>query len=430
MADEAGFLASLSELDDGLGPESSPLKKKHGPDTKSVDAAMPARVVLPPVVAAPGGRPLLDLFPAPGDSRDARPALHFDNAFRARPTDANRAIAPPPLKRPPPIERTPSSPPSTYELFYGLNEPPFSLSTDPKFLYQSAEYDRVAQQMLGAIGRREPLVVLTGEIGVGKTTLCRAIVEQLDRRTLTSVVTEPFRSLDDLMKQLLVDFGVVSKADVARGRMASATQGELAGALREFLQSLTRLEAFAVVIIDEAQLLSSEVLHELRHLITGEERLLQLVLVGQPELTKAINAPSGNPLSLAVSLRLTLGALADDEVGGYVMHRLRVAGTSPRVEFDDPAFVRLYSLSGGKPRLINLLCDRTLSIAFGHSASEIGQEMIDEAAADLDMAPPSARGLFAGAPSVPILLLLMLAGAAAATLTFHRDVAALLAHLR
>jgi type II secretory pathway predicted ATPase ExeA len=428
LVDDPGFLASLSELDDGLGPESSPRKNKRAPTTKTAaPAASPATVALPPVVTAPGGRPLLDLFSVPGAPRAVAPPI---DAPVARRVAAGPVIAPPPVRRPFSLERTPSSPASTYELFYGLNERPFSLSSDPKFLYQSAEYERVAQHMLAAIGRREGLVVLTGEVGVGKTTLCRAIVEQLDRRTLTSVVTEPFRSLDELLKQLLVDFGVVSKADLAQGRIASATQGELAGALREFLQSLTLLQAFAVVIIDEAQRLPSDVLHELRHLVSGDERLMQLVLVGQPDLTKTINTPAGNPLALSVSMRHTLGPLADDEVGGYVMHRLRVAGSSPRVEFEDVAFERVYVISGGKPRLVNLLCDRALAIAFGHSASVVDRTAIDQAAVDLDMAPPFARGRLAGAPSAAILLLLMLAGAAVAALAFHSDVAALLARLR
>jgi general secretion pathway protein A len=378
---------------------------------------------LPPIVRIPGQRPLLDLFPVSSESSAAAPKVPV-SASRANPLDLRFP------KRPSSSGAAAGSMPAAYETFYGLQERPFTLSSDPKFLYQSSEYDRVAQQMLGAIGRREPAVLLTGEMGMGKTTLCRAVVEQLDRRTLTSVITEPFNAIEDLLKQLLIDFGVVSKDDVARGRLASATEVELIAALREFLLSLAPLEAFPVVIVDEAQLLPPVVLSRLRQIVSSEhERLMQIVLVGQPRLVAALEKAGGPELARAFALRYVLGPLSDDEVGGYVMHRLRVAGTSPRVDFDEASLARLYAISGGKPRLVNLLCDRALATGFGRSASVIDQELIDRAAEDLDMAPPaSAISMFRKPATVGLLLLLTLVGAAAGVVTFHNDVAAILAN--
>jgi general secretion pathway protein A len=310
---------------------------------------------------------------------------------------------------------------TTCEVFYGFHERPFSLSSDPKFLYASEEYDRVAQQMLASIGRRDPLVVVTGDIGVGKTTLCHAIVEQLDRRTLTSLVADPFASIGELLKTLLIDFGVASYDEVSRGRLANATQAELAGVLRDFLTSLARLEAFAVVFIDEAQNLPVQVLQALRVLL-DTDHLMQLALVGQPGLLAKV--AQAEVLAALVSLRCTLAPLASDEVAGYLRHRVSVAGDRARVDFNDAASARLYALSGGIPRTINLLCDRALTIGFGRSEVVIDDSLIDEAAEDLDLAPRAApRGRLAR--TLGVLGLLVVMGAAAGALAYRRDLSAL-----
>jgi type II secretory pathway predicted ATPase ExeA len=371
--------------------------------------------VLPPLVTVPGRRPLLDLFPTAPETKLAAPPtippLRQTGDTR-RPSQAS------------------SEPQATYEMFYGLRERPFSLSTNPKFLYHSTEYDRVAQTMLAAIGQREPLVVLTGEVGMGKTTLCRAIIEHLDRHTLTSVVPDPFASMSELLGQLLLDFGVVSKDEVARGRLVNATDEALYAALHDFLVSLAPLQAFAVVVIDEAQNLPAPLLDAIRLLANAVagDHLMQIVLVGQPQLSTLVGAsrPPVTNVTSVPNVACTLGGIAPDEMGGYVMHRLRVAGDSPRVEFDDKAIERLNEFSGGRPRIVNILCDRALANGFGKSASVIDAELIDGAAEDLDLAPPSAasRGL---ARRVGALVLLLLLGAAAGAFAFRGDVSAILA---
>ena len=432
LADDPDFLASLSDLDNGLGaadgsrtpasrePVSSarqpaPTPRAAAPrPTARTTANEPVRASLPqlpPIVRVPGQRPVLDLFSKePEQPAARRPEGSGSTWLASAPADGVHAAP-----RDPDLV-------TASETFYGLRERPFTLSTDPKFLYQGAEYDRVAQQMLAGVRKHEPLVLLTGDLGVGKTTLCRAVVEQLDRHTLTSVITSPFASLDDLIKTLLVDFGVVSREEVARGRLRNANPSELAAALREFLVTLGALQAFAVVIIDEAQGLETSVLHDLRRL-AGGERLMQIVLVGQPSLAAKVGR---GELAGQVSLRLVLGPLGEDEISGYIMHRLRTAGDHPRVEFDEGALERIMAFTGGKPRLVNLLCDRALAGGVRRSTGVIDRTLIDGAAADLDMAPfVSKRSALNRLAKVALLLLLTLAGVAAGAVTFKDDLRAI-----
>src|SRR5471032_3043718 len=167
---------------------------------------------LPPIVRDPTSRrPLLDLFPPLPQARTAPPGLIADAGMATGPdirSGPARRIVPPPPPPPAPVE------PQTYETFYGLQERPFGLAADPKFLYHSAAHDEVAQQLLTAIRQHDGLALVTGELGMGKTMLCRAVTDELDRRTLVSVLFEPVTSIDDLLKTVLVDFGVMSRDDL------------------------------------------------------------------------------------------------------------------------------------------------------------------------------------------------------------------------
>ena len=176
----------------------------------------------------------------------------------------------------------------TYEPYYGLKEKAFSLSADPRFLYKSRIHGPAFDELRAGIRRREGLIVLTGEPGTGKTTLCRSVLKALDRKTFCTIVPDPFVSREDLLKILLLDFGVVSVEELKGGRLNAASRPELSYPLYEFLKSLVPLQAYAVLIIDEAQNLSSQLLEEIRILadLEGPEKLLQLVLVGQPELAR------------------------------------------------------------------------------------------------------------------------------------------------
>lgn len=436
LADDPNFLASLTKLDRDMpvagevpqGRRQPPRPPALSPPSNAARQPQPAAE--PPVVPAPpsiaprassadaprGPRPLLDLFPVIAEEDPAVPGPLYD-----LPLLEPVGIAAP---TPPPAAAT------TYETFYGLVERPFSLdASDLKFLYHGASHDQAAQTMLSAIWRREGIVVLTGELGVGKTMLCRAVMEQLDRRTLTSFIAEPFTSAEDLLKTVLVDFGVISRADLASGRLARATRAELSVALRDFMVTLAPLDAFALVIIDQAQDLPANVLGQVRALFDaeGEDRVLQIVLVGQPGLLRTLARGELKPLSQRIAVRCALGPLTVDEVGGYVGHRLSVAGASARVEFDDGAIGRVHQLSGGIPRVVNLLCDRALASGHEVSASVIDKRLIDAGAEDLDLAPAlTVASIARMAALVLTLAVLVIAGAAAAAFVLRGEVAAVI----
>jgi general secretion pathway protein A len=359
---------------------------------------------------------LLPSAPAPTTEPHARRAVV--DPFPPLPDARERpTVEPGPAPTPAVVEPLP------YLTFYGLTDPPFSLSTDPKFLYHSTAHDRTAQALLTSIGTREGVVVITGPFGVGKTSLCHAVIEELDRHTLTSFLVDPFLSVDDLLETLLIDFGVLSRDDLARGSHPSTD--ELRVTLQSFLASLASLQASAVVLVDEAQNLPAPVLEELRTLaeIGGRQRLLHVVLVGDPELLSLLKRRDLRPLNEHVAVRSVLGPLAADELPGYVMHRLTVSGGSS-VEFGDAALARIHELTVGVPRAVNLLCDRAMARGYEASASVIDIALVDAAATDLDMSAPvvevsqALRLALAGVA----FMLLMLVGAAGAVWVFRDDV--------
>src|SRR5216683_3163852 len=178
-----------------------------------------------------------------------------------------------------------------YEPFFGLNKAPFSLAPDLRFLFESASHAAAFAQVAYALERREPLVVITGEIGTGKTLLCRTVLQRLERKTFVSVIDDPLLERDDLLKQLLQDFGIISKG---RTRLTNASRHELIQTLQAFLTSLVPIQAHAVVIIDEAQHLQPDVLEQIRLLSNiDDERgtLLQIILVGQTDLEPLLSRP-------------------------------------------------------------------------------------------------------------------------------------------
>ena len=283
---------------------------------------------------------------------------------------------------------TPFSPSLTYELYYGLKEKPFSLASDPRFLYQSPTHTPAFEALLNGIRRREGLIVLSGEIGTGKTTLIRSVLQHLDRRTFSAFVPDPFVSREDLLKVLLVDFGVVSLADLKRGTLHGASRPDLSYPLYEFLDSLVPLQAFAVMIVDEAQNLPLPLLEEIRILsdLEGREKLLQVVLVGQPELRANLKLPQMRQVDQRVSVRCELSPLALGDVAGYVQHRLNVAGDGDcRVEFSEAAIEAVHQRSGGTPRLINLICDRALHRGHAARVDRIEPEFVQQAIRDLGL---------------------------------------------
>jgi general secretion pathway protein A len=283
-----------------------------------------------------------------------------------------------------------------HEEYYGFVEKPFSLTPDPKYLYKSESHANAFDLLQYAIRRREGFVVVTGDIGTGKTTLCRAILEQLDRKTFTALVLNPFLSEEDLLRIILQDFGVVSREEIKRGRLDGVSKQELIDTLNEFLLSLLPLRAGALLIIDEAQNLPLQVLEQIRilsNLETDKEKLLQIVLVGQLNLKDQLRSPELRQLDQRVSIRYELKPLTREETSAYVAHRLTIAGGGAAVSFSPKALDLVHRYTSGIPRLINLVCDRALLGGYSARSNRITPEMVGAAATGLDLAMPG-RSVF------------------------------------
>ena len=278
-----------------------------------------------------------------------------------------------------------------YEEYFGFTEKPFSLTPDPKYLFKSASHANAFELLQYAIRRREGFVVITGDIGTGKTTLCRAILEQIDRKTFTALVLNPFLAEEDLLRVILQEFGVVSREEIKFGRLAGISKAELIETLNEFLLSLQRLGAQALLIIDEAQNLPLRVLEQIRilsNLETEKEKLLQIVLVGQSNLKDLLRRAELRQLDQRVSIRYDLKPLTPEETAQYVQHRLSVAGGGAAVTFTSKSLARLHRYTAGIPRLINLLCDRALLSAYSAHTPRIVPAFVETAAESLELEYP------------------------------------------
>ncbi len=273
-----------------------------------------------------------------------------------------------------------------YEQFFGFAEKPFSLTPDPKYLYRSESHANAFELLQYGLDRREGFVVITGDIGTGKTTLCRALLEQADAKTFTALLLNPFLSTEDLLKVVLQDLGVISRSEEPSPRRPS--KQDLIGALHDFLLSLVPLGARAVLIIDEAQNLPLPILEQIRilsNLETDKEKLLQIILVGQLNLVPLLRSPELRQLDQRVSIRYQLQPLSHDEVGAYVTHRLAIAAPSRPVTFTPGALDLVHEYSGGIPRLINLICDRALLSAYSAQTTRDEPDFIHAAADGLEL---------------------------------------------
>jgi general secretion pathway protein A len=303
-----------------------------------------------------------------------------------------------------------------YEEYYGFAEKPFSLTPDPKYLYRSPSHADAFELLQYAIHRREGFVVVTGDIGTGKTTLCRALLERIDRTTFTALVLNPFLSEEDLLKRTLQDFGVISRDELKAGRLAGVTKQELIDTLYDFLIGLIPLKASAVLIIDEAQNLPLHVLEQIRilsNLETDKEKLLQIILVGQLNLQTLLRSPELRQLDQRVSIRFELKPLDQETVAAYVAHRLTIAGGSASVAFTAKALSLVHRISGGIPRLINLICDRALLAGFSLKSNRITPDMVRHAAGSLDLQTGRFEWLKRRAPLASAAVVVLLAAALA-----------------
>ena len=265
-----------------------------------------------------------------------------------------------------------------YEAFYGLREKPFSLTPDPKFFYLSPAHREALDHLLYGIQQREGFIVITGDVGTGKTTLCRALLGKLDERVKTALIFNPILSEEELLRSILQDFGLTG---------TGATKKELIDELNEFLIQLLTEGKTAALIVDEVQDLSEQILEQIRllsNLETEKEKLIQIILVGQLGLLDLLGAPGLKQLNQRIPVRFKIRPLSPHETNQYISHRLLVAGSTGEELFSPPALRAIYRYSKGVPRLINLACDRALLQGFVDQDPRITPARVNQGLESLD----------------------------------------------
>jgi general secretion pathway protein A len=269
-----------------------------------------------------------------------------------------------------------------YMRFFGLKQQPFSLAPDPRYLYMSKRHREALAHLLYGVGGGGGFVLLSGEIGAGKTTVCRCFLEQIPKRCNVAYIFNPKLTVMELLKTICDEFHIpLPPADAP-----PPTVKTYVDALNGFLLQTHAVGQNNVLIIDEAQMLSADVLEQLRlltNLETNERKLLQIVLIGQPELRTMLERPELEQLAQRVIARFHLQALSPKETEHYIRHRLSVAGMTRAMPFDRNALLRIHEIARGVPRRINLLCDRVMLGAYAHGRHAIDVPMIEKAAREV-----------------------------------------------
>ncbi|MBI1841177.1 MAG: AAA family ATPase [Verrucomicrobia bacterium] len=265
-----------------------------------------------------------------------------------------------------------------YLEFYGLTEPPFSITPNPRFLFYSPRHREAFNHMLYGIRERKGFIQLTGEVGAGKTTLCRALLETLGKNFSTALILNPILNNDELLRAVAMEFGVKTKG---------LERLEVLSEINRFLLQESENDRDAVLIIDEAQDLTNESLEQIRllsNLETNDRKLVQIVLMGQPELRDRLEDYSLRQLRQRITIRYHLTPLSRKELAHYVQHRLTVSGARGVPTFTGPALWRVYSYSKGIPRLVNALCDKCLLAGFVRQSDQIDFGTVGRAIHELE----------------------------------------------
>jgi len=274
------------------------------------------------------------------------------------------------------------NPPHMYAQFFGLNQEPFSIAPDPRYLFMSRRHREALAHLLYGLNGGGGFVLLSGEIGAGKTTVCRCFLEQIPKNCNVAYIFNPKLTVLELLKSICDEFGIA----VAPQGAGPATVKDYTDPLNEFLLKTHAAGQNNVLIIDEAQMLSADVLEQLRlltNLETTERKLLQIILIGQPELRTMLARPELEQLAQRVIARFHLKALSAVETQQYIQHRLSVSGMTRSMPFDRDSVERIHQLSRGIPRRINLLCDRAMLGAYARGTHRIGREIIAKAASEV-----------------------------------------------
>lgn len=274
-----------------------------------------------------------------------------------------------------------------YEKFYGLSSKPFQLNPDPSFYFGSKQHRRAKAYLEYGVQRNEGFIVITGEVGAGKTTIVRGLLASLDPdKVIAANLVTTQLDAEDTLRMVGAAFGV---------RIKDLSKADVLMALEAFLVSQTSQGKRCLLIVDEAQNLSGRAVEELRMLSNfqfGQQALLQTFLVGQPEFRAILQSPNMQQLRQRVTATCHIGPLDREETQGYIEHRLKCAGAIDRPSFDGAALEAIFNASGGIPRRINLICDRLLLLGFLGEKDAFGLEDVNEVVSEIhdESAPASA----------------------------------------
>lgn len=262
--------------------------------------------------------------------------------------------------------------------FFKLRERPFNVTSDPSFLYLSDRHREAFSHMLYGIKERKGFLEITGEVGTGKTTLCRALLNQLDPNTKAAFIFNSDLSEIQILQAILEDFGL---------QVRRKTKFDLFHQLNDFLIEQLRLNNNVILILDEAQNLKPRTLEQIRmlsNLETEKEKLFQIILVGQPELRDKLSASCMRQLRQRIGIRYHILPLEPEDVASYIDHRLRIAGSTGGIDFTEDALRLIYEYSGGIPRLINIVSDKALLLAFVLESREITERIIEKSVEEIE----------------------------------------------
>jgi len=267
-----------------------------------------------------------------------------------------------------------------YETYYGLKLNPFAVTPNPRFLYLARSHREALAALSYGVKQRRGFICLVGEVGTGKTTLLRALLEQLNVSARTVLITHSTLDRVDLLRMILHELLIPH---------AGLTRVEMIQVLQEFvLNELFARRPPPLILADEAQNLSADVLEEVRlltNLEVGDTKLLQVILAGQPELDRKLAQPELRQLGQRIAVRARLNPLDLEETAGYVRHRLRVAGARDPNLFSRGALRKVHARTGGLPRLINMVCEQAFVNAFGANKKVVTEALVEEAARDLGL---------------------------------------------
>lgn len=267
-----------------------------------------------------------------------------------------------------------------YKKFFGLKENPFNVNPDPRYLYLTPNTQEALACLTYGIETRKGFILLTGEVGTGKTTLINKLLEWLHKeRVFTAFVFNPRLSVSQFLEFMLADFGIACE---------SQHKGQMLLKLNQWLLDRYQAGERAVLVVDEAQNLSPQMLEEIRlltNLETSTEKLLQIVLAGQPELEQKLNQPQLRQLRQRITLRAKTRQLTLEETQGYIEERMRIAGAENPDVFSPEAVAMVHRYARGIPRVTNLLCEHALVSSFACQKNPVPAEIVEEVAHDFDL---------------------------------------------